>query len=76
MIVSPCTFAACGSGEGNWVMTSASTNCRLSPNMRSYKYAIVPTVIDPIIYLALYAIPSESRVARPCFHAGALSLSA
>ena len=44
MIVTAFTFAAYHSGSGgdNGVPTSASTECRLSPNIHSYQHTIVP----------------------------------
>ena len=54
MIVPACTFAACGSGEGNWVMTAVSINCRLSPNIATK----LPTCYCP---------DSNGPYNKPCF---------
>ena len=63
-------------GEGQWVITviSASTECKVSLNICSYNTLLSRPVINSIINLVL-AVSSYSRVAKPYFHAGVLSLT-
>ena len=57
-------------------MASASTECRLSSSVHSYKHAIGLTVIDPTINLVLDALLASLLWTDSNFCAGALSPSA